>query len=381
LPEDSPILKDFLMFYLFFSPVGFLAPEVGKSLIERAIEGSNEYRLGVGEGLKDRVFEALRICTEGFLSHRPNNLNSETDLWLCKEQSLILLYRLLFIMYAEDRELLPYRSNRTYRENRSLARLRDLVAARLASVERGRNSEIDPNTQCLWDDLGLLFDLIDHGGKRYAVPAYNGGLFDPEENAFLKDKVLPDKYLALVIDQLGRAPDAEHPDAGLFRVDYRDLSIQHLGHVYEGLLELQPRWATEPMAVIRKKNHQRAQEKVIPCSQTIPSGFEYAGIRYETGDVFLVTDKGERRATGSYYTPDNIVDHIISQTLRPLCNEISKSLATEIKETQAKFKHARSLNRELLGETLPASIWPRRLQPIRTPLTLMSSNSWATSPS
>lgn len=350
LPEDNPILKDFLTFYLFFSPVGFLAPETRKPLIQRAIEGSNEYRLGVGEGLKDRVFEALRISVQGFLAYPPNNLDPQQHLSLCKEQSLILLYRLLFIMYAEDRELLPFRSNRTYRENRSLARLRDEVTTRLGSIERGTNRQFEPNARGLWDDLALLFDLIDRGGKRYGVPAYNGGLFDPDENAFLTEKVLPDMYLARIIDQLSRAPDAEHPHAGLFRVDYRDLSIQHLGHIYEGLLELQPQYATQPMVVVRRKNHQRTQEKVVTGLKPIPSGFELTNVSYEPGEVFLATDKGERRASGSYYTPDHIVDHIISQTLAPLCTEIAQSLAEEIEATNKQLKRTSGRRRDDLQQ-------------------------------
>jgi hypothetical protein len=123
IDEDKDIVDDFLTFYLLFSPAGFISIETRKPLVQRAVEGSNEYRLGIGEGLKGRVFEALRICIEGFLSHKPNNLDPENHLWLCKEQSLVLLYRLLFIMYAEDRELLPYGSNRVYRENRSLSRM------------------------------------------------------------------------------------------------------------------------------------------------------------------------------------------------------------------------------------------------------------------
>jgi hypothetical protein len=350
--EDNDIIEDFLTFCLFFSPLAFTTIQTRKPLIYRAIEGSNEYRLGIGEGLKDRVFEALRICMEGFLSHEPNNLNPQADLCRCKGQSLVLLYRLLFIMYAEDRELLPFRSNRLYRENRSLGRFRDQVSEKLDRIEQGNEQDYDRTTQDLWDALSSLFDLIDRGGKQYGVPAYNGGLFDPEENSFLKDKVLPDWYLARVLDQLGRATDAEHPDAGLFRVDYRDLSIQHLGHVYEGLLELQPHWAKEPMVIVRKINHHKSYEQVIPDSQRIPKGYEYTGIRYETGKVFLVPDKGERRSTGSYYTPNYIVDYIVSQTLGPLCKEISDKLEQDIKQTESERKNARGRNRQLLNDRL-----------------------------
>lgn len=350
--EDNDIIEDFLTFYLFFSPLGFTTIQTRKPLIQRAIEGSNEYRLGIGEGLKERVFEALRICIEGFLSHKPNNLDPENHLWLCKEQSLVLLYRLLFIMYAEDRELLPYGSNRVYRENRSLSRLRDQIATKLDNNGDRNQQPFEDNARGLWDDLLSLFDLIDHGSGRYGVPAYNGGLFDPEQNSFLNDKVLPDRHLAPVIDQLSRSLDAEHPDAGLFRVDYRDLSIQHLGHVYEGLLELQPHWAQEPMVVIRKINYQKTHEQVVPASHKIPKGFEYTGSRYETGEVFLVTDKGERRATGSYYTPDHIVSHIVSKTLRPLCKEISDNLEEDIKQTESERKNSRGRNRQLLDDNL-----------------------------
>ncbi len=164
--------------------------------------------------------------------------------------------------------------------------------------------------------------------------------------------MLPDWYLARALDHLGRSPDAEHPDAGLFRVDYRDLSIQHLGHVYEGLLELQPHWAQEPMVVIRKINYQKTHEQVIPASQNIPKGYDYTGTRYETGKVFLVTDKGERRTTGSYYTPNYIVDYIVSQTLGPLCKEISDKLAQDIKQAESERKNARGRNRQLLNDRL-----------------------------
>jgi hypothetical protein len=128
---------DFLRFYLLFSPVGFAPFKGRKPLLDRAVAGSSEHSLGVGEELKDRVFEALRLCVEGFIKHAPNNLDPARDLRDCQEHSLIFLYRLLFIMYAEDRGLLPYRVNHTYTNNRALARHRDDVASRLDQVDHG----------------------------------------------------------------------------------------------------------------------------------------------------------------------------------------------------------------------------------------------------
>src|SRR5207249_1723560 len=149
--------------------------------------------------------------------------------------SFILLYRLLFIMYAEDRRLLPYRVNRLYTNNRSLARHRDEIASRLDHPGASEQTDFSREATAIWDGLADLFDLIDRGHARYGVPAYNGGLFDPDAHPFLIEKKVPDWYIARVIDQLGRAPDPDRRQEGLFRVDYRDLAIQHLGGIYEGL--------------------------------------------------------------------------------------------------------------------------------------------------
>lgn len=294
-----PGFDEFLRFFLLFSPAAFKRGLERTSLIERARNGSNEYRLGVGEGLKQRVFDALDLCIEGFLSYRGNKLAPEKDKENCRLHSLILLYRVLFVFFAEDRKLLPYRADRAYTDNRSLGRFRDEISAKLDCIEEGRDVNYAPDECNLWPDLLSLFDLIDKGAGRYKVPAYNGGLFDPGLHSFLAEKTLPDRYLARVIDRLGRTVDRLHSDAGLVRVDYRDLAIQHLGNVYEGLLELHPHFANEEMVVIRNRRSEKHEEKIIPSTAKIPQGFEPTGKRYPEGSVYLLTEKDERRSTGS----------------------------------------------------------------------------------
>ncbi|UCC31489.1 MAG: hypothetical protein JSU86_04275 [Phycisphaerales bacterium] len=350
--SDQITREEFFRFFLFFSPRAFELRDGRATLVERAVHGSSEYALSVGEDLKERVFEALRLCIEGFLSHPPNRLNPSKDLELCREQSFVLLYRLLFIMYAEDRALLPFRRNRLYTENRSLARRRDELACILDRIDDGREQDYPPAQTATWQDLTSLFDLIDRGHARYGVAAYDGGLFDPDRHSFLREQVLPDRYLARVIDHLGRAEDPHHRDRGLFRVDYRDLAIQHLGNIYEGLLELQPRFATEPMAVIRKRRATTHTERIIPQSQRVPAGWEPTGQRYDAGEVYLQTDKGERRASGSYYTPNHIVDYIVNKTLAPLCNSIATRLGEQIDDVNERRRRARGRNRDALDAQL-----------------------------
>jgi hypothetical protein len=121
----------FLKFLLLFSAHSFASVGTRAPLIRRAVDGSSAHAFGVSEELKERVFEALRLCIEGFFSHKPNGLSTVGDLPLCQSQSFVFLYRLLFILYAEDRAILSYNKNEIYTRNRSLARLRTEVATKL----------------------------------------------------------------------------------------------------------------------------------------------------------------------------------------------------------------------------------------------------------
>lgn len=328
-------VEDALYFLLFFGPAGYSTADMQSPLVQRAKSGSSAYRIGVGEDLRQRAFEAVRMATDGLLSFSANKLNPTEHLHQCHRQSFTLVYRLLFIMFAEDRGLLPYATNKKYRDNHSLSRIRDDVAETLDSSKRNPTNDYSRKTFEILADLRSLFNLVDVGKHSYGVHAYNGGLFDSEANPFLERNQISDWHLSRIIDQLGRAVDPGLAKGGLFRVDYRDLAIQHLGSIYEGLLELEPRTATVPMKVVSKRSKDRIVEKTIPASLSAQDGFQETGERYEIGQVFLETNKGERRASGSYYTPDHIVNHIVEHSLRPLCERIDADLKAEIFSTRA----------------------------------------------
>ncbi len=357
-------IREFLYFYLLFSPSAFTSQRQRLPLIERASRGSSEYALGVTEDLKERVFQALRLTVQGFLNWRANGLSPDRDLEVCRESGFVFLYRLLFIMYAEDRGLLPYRINQTYTNNRSLARLRDEVTVTL--TRRGPE-EFSAESTALWQDLHQLFDLVDSGHARYGVPAYNGGLFSQDDHVFLTRNRLSDRDLAQIIDKLSRTLDPKHPNSGLFRVDYRDLAIRQLGGIYEGLLELHPRHANHALVVIRRTRGGEKTELYHPADQPIPLGFRNTDEVIPRGSVYLQTDKGERRATGSYYTPDHIVDHIVQHTLQPICACIHREIEKEVKQLEEQLLSAESQDAESIRGHLARirGEFPSRLLKIR----------------
>ncbi|MBX7134419.1 MAG: Eco57I restriction-modification methylase domain-containing protein [Fimbriimonadaceae bacterium] len=330
------VLDEFMPWYLLATPIAFSQIDGRTPLIERAVHGSSEYRIGVGKALRSQVFEALSICIEGFLSHAPNALNPDSDLELCRSSAFTLLFRLLFVLFCEDRQLLPHNKHPAYTRTLSLSRQHHDLSGQAVSA----------TSTAVWEDWQGLFGAINLGRLSYGVPAYNGGLFDQDSHPFLQRCKLTDKYAQAILDQLRTAPeDPEETDGERVRVDYRDLAIQHLGNVYEGLLELHPRFATEQMAEIRGRVDGKVIEKVIPSTADLPVGFERTGRIYNSRQVYLETDKGERRASGSYYTPDHIVEYIVEHTLGPLCKDLNDQLVSEIRSAEESRRTLRGQRR------------------------------------
>ena len=314
----------FKYFYLFFRADAFPA------FLDKVYKGSVDYAKEVGDELKENVYSALKYVSEGFLKTDTNNLSPE-NLKEIHDNSLVLLYRLLFVLYAEYRNLLPLGENALYTESYSLHALKKEIAEKLDN-----NENIPVSTFHYWNKLKELFEIINHGNKELCVPPYNGGLFDPEKHPFLEKYRLGDFYIAMAINLISRSSDKAF-------VDYGSLEIRHLGSIYEGLLEYKLEITEKDIYPFKEKG----REIYIPLSEAQKQGRK---IREEeiirAGELFLVTDKGERRATGSYYTPDYIVKYIVENTIGPVVEDRKKKIAEKITEIKEKIKTSRGYNRE-----------------------------------
>ena len=300
-------LEEFKYFYLFFR-LGALTKGIdSKCFLDRVYEESVIYAKELGESLRENIYQAMKVLAEGFIAWPENNLTKHPDdITLIHENTLKFLYRLIFIFYAESRNLLDLKSSK-YAEM-SLFAMREKIAERIDK----RDMPLPVKTE-YWTGLSDLFRLIDIGSEAYGIsedvlyiPPYNGGLFDPARNQFLQEKVVGDYYVAQAIDLLGRAENG----SGRGFVDYSSLEIRHLGSIYEGLLEYRLMVAEGDMVAVRDKG----KDKWVPKEK-------WGGkVREEVkaGALYLATDKGERKATGSYYTPDYIVKYIIKNVLDPL---------------------------------------------------------------
>ena len=301
LPDD---LAGYL--HLLFS-AGALAED---GTLGQILDRSADFAAKLAVRLRERVYFQTVPALASAVARRLGRDPDETDLDGAYQKVMVILFRLLFVAYAEDKDLLPYRTNDHYADH-SLKRL----ARRLAEDRRAGRERYDDQAASLWDDVRQLWEAVNRGNTGWGVPAYNGGLFsdDPavsEPGAALTDLRLTDAELAPAL--AGLLIDESLEGAG--PVDFRSLSVREFGTIYEGLLESRLSVAQSDLAVRRVKG----QAEYVPASGADP-------VEVPAGAVYVHNRSGARKATGSYFTKPFAVTHLLDHALEPaLDNHIAR---------------------------------------------------------
>ena len=280
------------------SRFGKVGNEPGDCPLERWRNTAQEDGIRARDRLRIGVTEALRALGTGFLAH-PANMELRRRLEAGElitqayfEQLLRLIYRFIFLATIEDRELVfapeaAADAKARYMAGYSLTRLRQL-AARRRSYDRHAD---------LWQALTITFSGLGKGQSALGLPAL-GGLFAASHCPDLDTAQLDNSSLLSALFSLCFFRDG----AALSRVNYRDMDSEELGSVYESLLELVPNLALT--AGVRR--------------------FSFIGDEDDSS-----TRGNARKLTGSYYTPDSLVQELIKSTLEPV---IERNLAENPQE-------------------------------------------------
>ena len=259
--------------WLLFRRDSWIAAEGEReSLLDRLLNEGRRSDQQVADNLSDAIFKQVYPdLIASFWRRSPEASANDVA-----RAALYFLYRLLFLSYAEDRGLLPVES-----ESYAPVSLRRAVRDRV-----GNGHQYPQRSTTLWDAIETLRDMVDQGDEQLGVPAYDGRLFAPIHRLLDEIKV-PDAELAAIIAPLSH-------DQGRY-ISYRLLSVQQLGSIYEKLLEFTPQ-------------------------------------RDASGAVDTVLQPYARKDTGSYYTPQELVDLIVEQTLTPLVEERIEAFRNDPRE-------------------------------------------------
>ena len=274
--------------------------------LDQLLQGSERFAGDLAKRLRERIYKlVVPALAQGITRARGMEAPEAEDLELTYEMALTVLFRLLFIAYAEDRDLLPYGQNEAYRR-RSLKEkakeLSDLVAL---------NTPIADNDSH-WVETKKLWEAVARGNGEWGIPAYGGALFleDPEisrAGAELSRITLPNKCFEQALRDLLVIQTREDVPGP---VDFRSLGVREFGTIYEGLLE--SGLARADMDLVLKK--QKNGEVYVPAK-------EGEKPVVSEGEVYLHNQSGARKSTGSYYTKSFAVDHLLDRALRPALDD------------------------------------------------------------
>ena len=277
--------------------------------IERLLEDSERYAGDLAENLRERIYhQVVPALAEAVIEARGLEDPSERELDETYRMTMLVLFRLLFIGYAEDKDLLPFRWNEAYRARSLTQKAHEL----LAQQEQDTNFDDDDS---LWQEVVRIFHAIDGGRTEWGIPVYNGGLFSSDATIApigraLEDITLTNRAFGPVLRDLLLMETAE----GLGPVDFRSLGVREFGTIYEGLLESELAAAPEDLTVDKDGSYRPATKKsdVVVVAR---------------GQVFLHRS-GQRKSTGSYFTPSYIVDHLLELALEPALQDHLERLKT-----------------------------------------------------
>ena len=235
----------------------------GGPVLSRAVALSEEHRVGVRASLQQGVHDALVHLLRAFAAatvRRSRTMRLRGD--AAFEESLTVVYRILFLLFAEARGLVP-QWHPTYRDGYTIESLR-------------RQVERQPRPPGVWEALQAIARLAHRGCEAGAlrVPPFNGRLFSPVDAPLAEVAALDDGAVRQALLSLTTRP----AKAGRERISYADLGVEQLGGVYERVLDF-------------------------------------------TASNGTLVPAGRRKATGSFYTPRSLTEYVVRRTLAPLVRE------------------------------------------------------------
>lgn len=325
-----------------------LAAEGEMVLMDTIIEESYKNAYEVTKDLKEGVILAVEtLANEALYWWKQNNnipVSDYTDDKFegeVKDDCLTIIYRLLFLFYAESRdelEILPV-DDEVYKLGYSLESLRDLEMVRL-------NSEASRNGYFFDDSIRHLFSLLSDGhnategrySKSFRVRPIDSPLFNNKNLNYLADVRIRNIKWQEIIKALSLSKKKNYCG----RISYANLGVNQLGSVYESLLAFRGFYAEEDYIEVHKANEPQDGTFLVPYSRMGDFDISEVLTNPETGEPVILPEGTfvyrlngrDRQKSASYYTPEVLTRSTVKYTLKSILDEVraNKRNATELLE-------------------------------------------------
>ena len=228
----------------------------------------------IGDALRDNIHDAIELLGDELIQQNPQFqdkiLANEIEIQEYYAELLRIIYRIIFILYAEQREMLPGVGT-LYFEQFSLSSFRFLAEK---PIKAEKNYD-------LWKKLFITFQMVNEGNEFLEVNSYNGSLFKNENLSLIFENKL--KLSNSILLRVIRKLTTSKINNVLQRVNFLEVNEEEIGIIYESLLDYKP--------------------------------------YIDSNSQFQLIEGTERKSTGSYYTPKELIDILIRTTLQPLVED------------------------------------------------------------
>ena len=335
--DEATLHKDYYqLFYLLLSK-SKLAPEADILLMDQLDEDSHKSAYAVTKDLKAGIIHAVELLANEALYYKKKILGEEFEEsedafeQQMKDDCLTMVYRLLFVFYAESRPdlgILPM-NDQVYEKGYSLDMLRELEQVQL-------NSESSRIGYFFHESLQSLFQLLNHGyrfkevnNKSFTINRLDTPLFDDEKFHHLKGIKFRNGIWQDIICQLSLSQKQKGKARG--RISYANLGINQLGSVYEGLLAYRGFYAEQDYIEVHEAGKPNEGTFVVPRSR-LDDFNDNEVLKDDEGKVKILT-KGtfvyrlsgrDRQQSASYYTPEVLTRTTVKYTLKPILERLDK---------------------------------------------------------
>ena len=269
--------------------------------VETSLEQSERFSNELAGRLRERIYSEAVPALAAALGSRAGPEPGRGELDSIFAQAMVIIFRLLFVDYAEDRDLLPYRTNFEYKTHSLTS-----IAQRLVDDAKNNKTEYGTSND-LWIDVNQIWRAVAGGNSDWGVPAYDGGLFSSDTGrnpigAAIAEISLTNSEFAPAL----RSILVDEGPEGFGLVDFRSLSAREFGTIYEGLLESNLSVAPFDLCVQRRGKNVGMYRPVHAVSDEIV---------VRKGEIYLQNRLGIRKATGTYFTKPFAVNHILDHAL------------------------------------------------------------------
>lgn len=270
-----------------------------------------------------QIDEVLQYLCNGFIQDTPKSGEEYTEEERSEifESSVKLLYRCLFLFYAEAHHLLPSDAAKAevYKKHS--------IQALCNEARRFRwGARTDTDQYDLWKHLKGLVNAVNDGDPEYGIMGYNGGLFDDTEERFLGQHQLRNDFIARALYLLAYVEPFDNDADNEYSIPYQDLEVRHLGELYENILE----YTVQLADADRIRRRTKKGVELLLASQTKKQSGDTL---IRKGEVFFGESALERKQTGSYYTPESLVRFLNEKTLiQPLWERFEQAYRARFDE-------------------------------------------------